>query len=139
VSIKQMMTAGVEVVAPDDPIRAAARKMAASDTGFIPVCDGTKLLGAITDRDIAIRAVADGKDAETLVRDVMTEEVVYCFEDDAVERVASLMKQREIRRVLVVDKQKRLVGVVSLGDLAETTPGESADVLESVSEAPPSK
>jgi CBS domain-containing protein len=139
VSIKQLMTAGVEVVAPDDSIRAAARKMANSDVGFIPVCDGKKLIGVVTDRDIAVRAVAAGKDGDTAVRDVMTDEVVYCFEDDAVERVARLMKQREIRRVLVVDKSKRLVGVVSLGDLAETTPGESVDVLESVSEAPPSK
>jgi CBS domain-containing protein len=139
VSIKQLMTAGVEVVAPDDPIRVAARKMADGDVGFIPVCDGKKLVGVITDRDIAVRAVAAGKDADTAVRDVMTDEVVYCFEDDAVERVARLMKQREIRRVLVVDKSKRLVGVVALGDLADAQPGESADVLQSVSEAPPSK
>lgn len=138
-SIKQLMTAGVEVVAPHDSIRVAARKMADGDTGFIPVCDGKTLLGVITDRDIAVRAVAAGKQPDTAVSEVMTEEVVYCFEDEAVERVAGLMKDREIRRVLVVDRSKRLVGVVSLGDLAETQPGQSAEVLERVSEAPPTK
>ena len=138
-AIKHVMSSGVAVVAPDDSIQAAAQKMADGDVGFIPVCDGEKLVGVLTDRDLAVRAVAAGKGADTAVRDVMTEEVIYCFEDEDVERVARLMKEREIRRVLVVDRSKRLAGVVSLGDLAEQQPGESADVLEAVSEAPPTR
>ena len=138
-AIKHVMSSGVAVAAPDDSIQAAAQKMADGDVGFIPVCDGEKLVGVLTDRDLAVRAVAAGKGVDTAVRDVMTEDVVYCFEDEEVERVARLMKEREIRRVLVVNRSKRLVGVVSLGDLAEQQPGESADVLEAVSEAPPTK
>src|SRR4051812_30547984 len=110
------MTRGVAVVAPDDSIQGVAHKMAYADVGFIPVCDGSRLVGVVTDRDLAIRGTAAGKGVDTAVRDVMTEDIVYCFEDDEVERVARLMKEREIRRVLVVDRDKRLVGVVSLGD-----------------------
>src|SRR5260370_17991796 len=100
------MSSGVAVVAPDDSIQAAAQKMAHGDVGFIPVCDGENLVGVLTDRDLAVRAVAAGKGVDTAVRDVMTEDVVYCFEDEDVERVARLMKEREIPPVLAVDLSK---------------------------------
>ena len=138
-SIRDLMTKGLAVVTPDDSIQTVARKMATADVGFIPVCDGDKLCGVVTDRDLAVRAIAEAKEPSTPVREIMSEEIVYCFDDEAAENVAIKMKEREVRRVLVVNRSKRLVGVVSLGDLATGQPGQSVDVLETVSEAPPNK
>ena len=136
--IREIMTEAPEVVAPDDTIADAARRMRDLDVGSLPVCDGEKLVGMVTDRDIAVRAVADGRDAEdTCVCDVMTPEVVSLRVDDDIERARELMEERQVRRLPVLDEQKRLVGVVALGDLA-TRYGEddqlASDVLERVSE-----
>jgi len=137
-AIKDIMTMEVTVIAPDDSIMAAAKKMADEDMGFIPVCDGERIVGALTDRDITVRCVAKGGDASrTRVRDVMTPEITYCYEDDDVEKTARLMRDKQIRRIIVVNRDKKLVGVVALGDLAREQQGQSADVLASVSEAPP--
>lgn len=121
--LRQVMTRDVEVVRPDVPIRDAARRMREIDVGPIPVCDGERLVGLLTDRDITIRAVAQGCDPNTTcVRDVMTPDVTCCFEDQDVEQAAALMEQRQIRRLPVLDRNKHLVGIVSLGDLATCVP-----------------
>ena len=117
-TIAEVMTADVEVVRPEETLRDAARAMADLDVGAIPVCDGRKLIGMITDRDIAIRAVAEGKSADTPVSEVMTDEVVWCSEDDSVQDVLEQMGDAQIRRIPVVDEDRNLVGIVALGDLA---------------------
>jgi CBS domain-containing protein len=135
--IKDVMTRGVECVGPDDTIQAAARKMRDLDVGPVPVCDKDRLAGMLTDRDIAVRAVAEGRDANACkVRDVMTEDVVYCFDDQPVEEAERGMKEKQIRRLLVLNRDKRLVGIVSLGDLAVRTGDrqQSGEVLHEVSE-----
>jgi CBS domain-containing protein len=137
-SVKDMMTHDVTVIGPDETIASAAARMAQEDIGFLPVCDGERIVGAVTDRDITVRGVAAGCDVKrTRVRDVMTSDITYCFEDDDVEKTAHLMRENQIRRIIVVNRDKKLVGVVALGDLARQQQGQSADVLEAVSEAPP--
>ena len=135
--IKDVMTRGVEVVRPDETLQQAARKMKSIDVGPLPVCDGERLVGMITDRDIIVRATAEGRDPKTTpVKEAMTPGVVYVFEDQDIEEAALLMRQRQIRRLVVLDKNKRLVGILSLGDLAEDSGDDqlSGDVLEGVSE-----
>jgi CBS domain-containing protein len=112
------MTPDVEVIAHDATIGEAAKKMKALDVGALPVCDGARLCGIITDRDIAVRAVAEGRDSHSPVRDSMTGEVVYCFEDQEYEEAAALMREHQVRRLPVVDREKQLVGVVSLADVS---------------------
>ncbi len=139
--VSEIMTRGAETVAPDASLRDAAQTMKRLDIGAIPVCDGDRLVGIVTDRDIVVRAVADGADtASTTVREAMTEGIVYCQEDTDVQTVADTMKQRQIRRLVVLDADKCLVGIVSLGDLAIQggDNARSGKVLESISEAPPS-
>jgi CBS domain-containing protein len=121
--LRDVMTRDVKVIRPDAPIRDAARRMREIDVGPIPVCDGDRLVGLLTDRDITIRAVAEGRDPNTTcVRDVMTPDVACCFEDQDIEQAAALMEERQIRRLPVLNKAKRLVGIVSLGDLAMASP-----------------
>ena len=135
--IKDVMTRGVEVVRPDETLQQAARKMKSIDVGPLPVCDGERLVGMITDRDIIVRATAEGRDPKTTpVKEAMTPGVVYVFEDQDIEEAALLMRQRQIRRLVVLDRNKRLVGILSLGDLAEDIEDEqlSGQVLEGVSE-----
>jgi CBS domain-containing protein len=116
--IGKLMTRDVVLAEPDWAIKDAAAAMATVDCGFIPVRENDRLVGTITDRDIAIRAVAEGKGPETKVRDVMSKEVKYCFEDEDVGDVARNMADIQVRRLPVLNREKRLVGVVSLGDLA---------------------
>ena len=117
--LKEVMMPAVEVVSPEASIREAAEKMRHLDIGPLPVCDGDRLVGMLTDRDITVRVAAEGRNpATTTVREAMTPEVVYCFEDDSIRDAAQLMEQKQIRRLLVLDGAKRLVGIVSLGDLA---------------------
>ena len=120
--LREIMTREVDVVQPDDALRVAARKMRDRDIGFLPVCDGEELLGVLSDRDITIRALADGMDANImLARDLMTTPAIYCFEDQDSSEAAELMAENDIRRLPVLNSDKRLVGVVSLGDLAAKT------------------
>jgi CBS domain-containing protein len=114
----ECMTRNVRIANPDEPIRDAAKAMAELDAGALPVGEGDRLVGMITDRDIAIRAVAEGKGPECKVRDVMTPEVRYVFEDEDVEHVLQNMGRQQVRRLPVLSRNKRLVGIVSLGDLA---------------------
>ena len=139
--VSDIMTPGAETIAPDASLRDAAQTMKRLDVGSLPVCDGDRLVGIVTDRDIVVRAVADGADAgATTVRDAMTEGIVYCQVDTDVQTVADTMKQRQIRRLVVLDADKRLAGIVSLGDLAIQggDDARSGKVLERISEAPPS-
>ena len=135
--IKDVMTRHVECVSPEDTIQAAARKMRDLDIGPTPVCgtDG-KLAGMLTDRDITVRATADGRaPSECKVRDVMTPDVVYGFDDQPVEEAERVMKEKQIRRLLVLNRDKRLVGIVSLGDLVIGGSEEPAkDALKEISQ-----
>jgi CBS domain-containing protein len=120
--LKDVMTSNVEVVHPDAVVQDAAKKMRDLDVGSLPVCDGQRLVGTLTDRDITIRAVADGRDPKaTPVRETMTAQVIYCFEDQPVEEAAKVMRDKQIRRLPIINRDKRLVGIVSLGDLAVDT------------------
>jgi CBS domain-containing protein len=116
--ISEVMTSDVKVVRPEESLQRAATLMADEDVGAIPVCDGERLQGMITDRDIAIRAVARGLDTETPVSEVMTEDLVWCNEDDDTQEVLGRMADRQIRRIPVIDANRKLVGIVALGDLA---------------------
>jgi CBS domain-containing protein len=126
--VSECMTPTVQTVKPDQPIREAARFMLKSDAGSIPVCDGDQLVGMVTDRDIAVRAVAEGHDPDTPVRDVMTDHVDYCFEDDDVEAVAIKMSDIQVRRFPVLSREKKLVGIVSIGDLTRSDKSDAAKV-----------
>jgi CBS domain-containing protein len=123
--VRDVMTPHVEVIHPGATLREAAQKMKSLDVGPIPVCDGERIQGILTDRDITVRATAEGRDPNTTrVRDVMTEDVFYCFEDQDVQDAAEIMERAQIRRLVVLNRDKRLVGIVSLGDLAVYTEDE---------------
>ena len=116
--VSKCMTRDVELVSPTQTIRDAAQMMADLDAGALPVQQDDRLVGMITDRDIAVRAVAQGKSPETRVRDVMSPEVLYCFDDQEIEDVSRNMGEVKVRRLPVVNRDKRLVGIISIGDLA---------------------
>ncbi|HUZ12145.1 MAG TPA: CBS domain-containing protein [Caulobacteraceae bacterium] len=118
------MSSDIRLARPDDAIREAARTMREVDTGWLPVQRDDRLVGMITDRDIAVRAVAEGKGPETPVREVMTDEVRYCFEDEDVEDVALNMSELQVRRLPVLNRDKRLVGIISLSDIAQADGGD---------------
>ena len=116
--LKNLMSRDVKVISPEMTIGDAAKKMRDGDFGMMPVGEDDRMIGSISDRDIAIRAVAEGKDAGTKVRDVMTEGIAWAYEDDSVEQAATIMSKRQVRRLPVVNREKRLVGIVALGDFA---------------------
>ena len=133
--VSECMTRDVQIVNPDQPISKAAQFMLDAAAGSVPVGDGDRLVGMITDRDIAVRAVAKGRGPDTAVRDVMTEEVLYVFEDQTLEEVAENMSDTQVRRFPVVNREKRLVGIVSLGDLSRSEEAETATrALDGVTE-----
>jgi CBS domain-containing protein len=130
------MTRDVHVIGPETSLRHAAQKMKSWDVGSLPVCQNEKLIGLITDRDITVRAVAAGKSPDACpVSDAMSGDLIYCYEDEDVERAVKLMEEKQIRRLPVMDRNDRLVGVVSLGDLATRQRDDrlSGQVLEQVS------
>ena len=135
--VSEVMTQGVECIGPDATLQEAAAKMKSLDIGPLPVCDNDRLVGMVTDRDITVRATAEG-DAPTdvRVRDVMTPEVIYCFEDELVGDAARQMAAKQVRRLVVLNRDKRMVGIVSLGDLAVETGDEqlAGSALEGISE-----
>jgi len=117
--IKEVMTADVEVASPDDTLHTAAKMMADLDVGILPVAENDRLVGMVTDRDITVRGVGEGrKPDEAKLRDLMTQDVRYCFEDEDTSAVAEKMAGWQVRRLPVLNREKRLVGIVSLGDLA---------------------
>ena len=134
--VKDAMTTDVELASPNHTIRQAALLMEKIDCGVLPVADKDSLVGMLTDRDIAVRAVAAGKGPKTLVREVMSEEVLYCFEDQELDEIARNIADIKVRRLPVMNRDKRLVGILSLGDMARKADGEdcAADALKSVSE-----
>jgi CBS domain-containing protein len=123
--VSEFMTRDVKLVSPDDTIQQAAKAMADIDAGAIPVGENDHLVGMITDRDIAVRAIAKGKGPKAKIRDVMSEEVLYCFEDEELDHVARNMGEVKVRRLPVVNREKRLVGIVSLGDVAAQQGGKA--------------
>jgi CBS domain-containing protein len=136
--LRDVMTRNVEVIRPDDPIQEAARKMKSLDVGSLPVCDGQRLVGMVTDRDIVVRALAEGNGQRVeqfKVQDVMTDHVTYCYEDDSVQEAARIMSEEQIRRLPVLNREKRLVGIVALGDVAVDThdPEMSGRALKDIS------
>ena len=133
--VSEAMTRTVRVASPEQSIRDAAMLMAELDAGVLPVGENDRLVGMITDRDIAIRAVAQGRGPDVPIREVMTPEVRYCFEDEDVEDVAQNMADIQVRRLPVMDRNKRLVGIISIGDIAMTEGPEAAgDAVAGVSE-----
>ena len=134
--LKEIMTPDVEVIHPDDSLQTAAQKMQDRDIGFLPVCDGDRLVGVVSDRDIIVRVIAEGMDPKAMIgRDLVIAPVIYCFEDQDVDEAARIMQENQIRRLVILNRDKRLVGVVSLGDLALNRPADqSGEVLQSVSE-----
>lgn len=131
--IKDIMTPGVRTVRAEESLRDAALCMAECDVGALPVTDDERLIGMITDRDIAVRGVALGKQADATVGEAMSPEVMYCFADEDVEDVCANMGDIQVRRLPVVDHEKRLVGIVSLADIATAAQCESAGMaLEAI-------
>lgn len=116
--LKDLMSRDVKVISPEMSIRDAAMQMREGEFGMLPVGENDRMIGTITDRDIAIRAVAKGMDCNTKVRDVMSDGIAWVFEDESVEDAAKMMSERQVRRLPVVDRNKRLVGIVALGDFA---------------------
>ena len=135
--ISEVMTRSPECIAPTATVQEAASRMRTLDVGALPVCDNDRLVGVITDRDIAVRSVAAGHDPRTdPVRETMTPGIVYCFEDQDASEAAKLMSEKQIRRLPVLNRDKRLVGIVSLGDLAVDTRDEklTGETLKEISE-----
>ena len=129
--VGEVMTRNVRLASPDDTVRQAARVMAELDTGVLPVGEGDRLVGMVTDRDIAVRGVAEGKGPDAPVREVMTPGVKYCFEDEDLDTAVQTMGDNKVRRLPVMSREKRLVGIVSLGDV--TLYGDSAQADAAVS------
>lgn len=131
--VKDMMSTDVRTVAMGASIREAAKAMAEADVGALPVEDGDRLAGMITDRDIAIRAVAAGKGPDASVGEVMSAEVLYCFDDEDIDDVCENMSDLQVRRLPVVNREKRLVGILSLADLASNADASTAgEALEGI-------
>lgn len=133
--VREAMTRDVRLVRPDQTIRDAAHLMAELDIGCLPVEDNDRLVGMLTDRDIAVRAVSEGRGPDTLIRDVMSTDVKYCYEDQSVDEITSNMADIRVRRLPVVNRSKRLVGILSLGDLAidEGAQDEAGEALGGIS------
>lgn len=133
--VSEAMTSDVMIAAPSQSISDAARMMADLDTGVLPVGENDRLVGMITDRDIAVRAVAAGKGPTTPIREVMSKDVKYCFEDEDLGEVAHNMADIKVRRLPVLNHEKRLVGIVSLGDMALSSgPAPAGGALCGISE-----
>jgi CBS domain-containing protein len=133
--VSEVMTRDVQTVRPDQPVREAASFMLSADAGSIPVTDGDRLIGMITDRDIAVRGVAKGYGPDTPVRELMTNDIICARDDDDVDDIASKMSEAQVRRLPVIDQDERLCGIVSLGDLSRDADEDTAaEALEGVSE-----
>jgi CBS domain-containing protein len=134
--IREIMTANVECVSPEADLVELANKMKTLDVGFIPICEGDRLVGTVTDRDIVLRGLASGRDVNSCVaRDIMTQDVYYCFEEDNVKDVAEKMRDKEVRRMLILNESKRLVGVVSIGDISKVEEKVTGKVLHDITDA----
>ncbi len=133
--VSDVMSQSVDLVNPNAPIREAAICMRDDNVGALPVGENDRLIGMITDRDIAVRGVAEDRDGTTSVRDVMSHSICYCFDDNDLQEAARLMAKHQVRRLPVLNRDKRLVGIVALADLARTDEGASAEAVQGVSKA----
>ena len=131
--VSECMTPAVEIASPDQSIQMVAQTLREIDAGSMPVGENDRLIGMITDRDIAIRAIADGKGPDTRVREVMSEHIHYCFDDEEVEDVSEQMAEQKVRRLPVLNRDKRLVGIVSLGDLSLSDGKSGGEALSDIS------
>ena len=133
--VKEIMHKGVEWVSPDTPLTKLATRMLKHDVGAIPIGENDRLVGMVTDRDIAIRGLANGKDISNLTaRDVMTKGVIWCWDSDSPTNAARLMENKKIRRLPVIDDNKRMVGMLSLGDISHAVSDQTAaEVIKAVS------
>jgi len=133
--VKEIMHKGVEWVSPDTPLTTLARKMQQHDVGALPVGENDRLVGMVTDRDIAVRGVADGKDISKLTaRDIMTKGVIWCRASDTANHAAHVMETKQVRRLPVIDEHKRMVGILTLGDISHATSDRiAADIIKAVS------
>ena len=134
--LRDIMTRDVEIIASKATVQEAAKKMQDLNVGALPVCDGDKLTGMLTDRDLVMRVLAEGRNPKTVtVSEAISKDVVFCFEDDGVDKASQLMAQHQIRRLPVMSSTKRLVGIVTLGDVAVHGKNSEAsgDVLQQVS------
>ena len=133
--VSEVMTRDVQTIRPDQRVQEAASFMLSADAGSIPVTDGDRLIGMITDRDIAVRGVAKGYGPDTPVRELMSDDIICARADDDIEDVASRMSEAQVRRLPVIDENERLCGIVSLGDLSREADEDAAnEALEGVSE-----
>jgi CBS domain-containing protein len=135
IKVKELMHAGVEASAPETPITSIAKKMKEKDIGAIPITDKDQLVGMVTDRDITVRALANGQDISAMTaKDVMTKNVASCQETDTAQAAARVMRERQIRRLPVLNAQRKVVGMVSLGDLTHVVSEElSGKLIKAVS------
>ena len=131
--VSEAMTRDVRVASPDETIRQAAKTMATLDAGVLPVGENDHLIGMITDRDIAIRGIAQGKGPKAKVRDVMTSDVKYCFDDQEVQEDTRNVADIQVRRLPVLNREKRLVGILSLGDIASRDGKDAGEALRGIS------
>jgi CBS domain-containing protein len=132
--VREVMTPDVVIASPEDTLQRAAEMMIDIDAGVLPVGENDRLVGILTDRDITVRAVAAGKEpTECKVREVMSQDIKYVYEDESLEDAARNMSQLQVRRLPVLNREKRLVGIVSLGDLALKDKSDAADALKGVS------
>ena len=132
--ISEVMSNNVTVANPKQSIQEAAKMMAQLDAGSLPVGENDRLVGMVTDRDIAVRAISAGMSLDTPIDEIMTHDVKYCFEEDDVDQIAANMAENKLRRLPVVNKQKRLVGIVSLGDIAHAGPQGAGAALSDITE-----
>jgi CBS domain-containing protein len=135
--VSEVMTRAVDVIHPDSTLDEAAERMRRLDIGPLPVCDGDRLVGMITDRDITVRGTAESRDpVTTRVSEIMSPEVVFTYDDEDVKEAAKLMQDHQLRRLVVLNREKKLVGIVSLGDLAVETKDDKlkGQVLEEISQ-----
>lgn len=132
--IKDVMSQQCEWIAPDATLEQAAQVMKDKDIGFLPVGENDKLIGAVTDRDIVTRAISAGAQSSTQIRDVMTPQVKYCFEDQQVDDVCQNLSDIKVRRLPVVNRDKRLVGVVSLGNISQAQAQQSGQTLQAITQ-----
>src|SRR4051794_21988631 len=133
--VSEVMTRDVQTVRPDQPVQQAASFMLSADTGSIPVTDGDRLIGMITDRDIAVRGIAKGHGPDTPVRELMSGDLIVARIDEDVEDAATKMSDAQVRRLPVIDENERLCGIVSLGDLSQEADEDTAsEALQGVTE-----
>lgn len=130
--VSDVMTSDVKIMSPDETIKQAAMMMSKMDIGLLPVGENDRLVGMISDRDIALRGVAEGMGPDAKIRDVMTKDVQYCFEDENTEDICMKMAECQVRRLPVLSRDKRLIGIVSLGDMSRLS-AEAAQALAGIS------